>query len=180
MKVKFTSSFYDSLDKLASYSRWYNIAWRTIRYSIPMFFKNIWYFRKELYDFEAWDYRFNLDLFQRSLEATADYIEHKGSEIDESRLKKVAKIRRVIELLEEDKKDTWVEKAEAELGGLHIDWKWEDKEYTPEEKEHNRRIFQRANELETEAWNELWETIKGKKYTTEEEFDGSGIQGWWD
>jgi len=63
---------------------------------------------------------------------------------------------------------------------LHIDWKWEDKEYTPEEKEHNRRIFQRANELETEAWNELWETIKGRKYTTEEEFDGSGIQGWWD
>ena len=64
MKIKFTSSFYDSLNKLVRYNRWYNVAWRTVRYNIPTFFKNIWYFRKELYDFEAWDYRFNLNLFQ--------------------------------------------------------------------------------------------------------------------
>lgn len=180
MKIKFTSSFYDSLNKLVRYNRWYNVAWRTVRYNIPTFFKNIWYFRKELYDFEAWDYRFNLNLFQRSLESTADYIEHRGIEIEESRLKKVAKIRRVIELLEQDKRDTWIDKAEAELGKLHIDWEWSDREYTPEQTSHNLKVFQRADELEVEAWNELWETIKGKKYTTEEEFDGSGIRGWWD
>jgi hypothetical protein len=180
MKIKFTSSFYDSLNKLARYDRWYNVAWRIVRHNIPTFFKNIWYFRKELYDFEAWDYRFNLNLFQRSLEATADYIEHKGIEIDESRLKKVAKIRRVIKLLEDDKAGNWINEAESELGELHIDWEWNDEEYTPEEKEQNRRVFQRADELEAEAWNELWKTIEGTKHTTEEEFDGSGIRGWWD
>jgi hypothetical protein len=180
MKIEFADSFWKSLDKLSRYDRWYNVAWRTVRYNIPMFFKNIWYFRKELYDFEAWDYRFNLNLFQRSLEATADYIEYKGIEIDKSRLKKVAKIRRVIELLEQDKEGIWIEKAEAELGKLHIDWDWSDKPDTPEQTEHNRKVFQRSDELEAEAWDELWETIKGKKYTTEEEFDGSGIRGWWD
>jgi hypothetical protein len=29
-------------------------------------------------------------------------------------------------------------------------------------------------------WKELWEIIKGKKFTTWEKYDGSDLRGWWD
>ena len=182
MKVKFADSFWESLKRLQRRDRWYNVLWRTIRYNIPNFLKNIWYFKKELYDFEGWDYRFNLNLFQRSLEATADYLEHRGIEVDESRMKKVAKIRRVIELLEKDKQDNYLEQAEAELGEMHsIAW-WDGdfREMTEEETAHNKKVLNRLLEIEEETWDELWQIIKGKKFTTYEEYDGSDIRGWWD
>jgi len=106
MKVEFTGSFFESLKTLNRRDRWYNKLWRTIRYNIPNFLKNVWYFRAELYDFEPWDYRFNLNLFQKSLEATVDFLEKHGIEEEESRMKKIAKIRRVIELLKHEKKAT--------------------------------------------------------------------------
>lgn len=182
MKIEFADSFFESLERLSKYDRWYNVLWRVVRYNIPNFFKNIWYFKKELYDFEAWDYRFNLDLFQRSLEATADYLEHSGIEINESRMKKVAKMRRVIELLKKDREGNWVEEAEAELGALQND-EWTTHRYresTPEEKEHNSNVFLRANELEKQDWDELWDIIKGKESTSYEDHDGSNMKSWWD
>lgn len=182
MKVTFADSFWESLDRLSRRDRWYNVLWRTIRYNIPTFLKNIWYFRKELYDFEAWDYRFNLNLFQRSLEATADYLEHKGIEIEESRMKKVAQMRRVLELLENNKGDNYVEKAEAELGEIsYADWfSDERKEITPEERVHSAKVFLRAHELEEQDWNELWDIVKGRDSNTQQDYDGSDIRGWWD
>lgn len=178
MKVEFADSFFESLKRLNRHGTWWYKLWHTISYNIPNFFKNIWYFRKELYDFEAWDYRFNLNLFQRSLEATADYIEHRGYEVDESRLKKVAKMRRVIKLL--DERD-YIDQAEAELGELKNVGGWLDgKEDTLEEREHNSKVFKRAHEIEEQNWNELWDILKGKPYTTEEEYDGSNLRGWWD
>jgi hypothetical protein len=104
MKVEFADSFWESLEKLNRRDRWYNVAWRTIRYNIPNFLKNVWYFRAELYDFESWDYRFNLNLFQKSLESTADYLENYGIEEDASRKKKVAKIRELFNYLKTIKK----------------------------------------------------------------------------
>jgi hypothetical protein len=89
--------------------------------------------------------------------------------------------------------------AESELGEIiHHDWEFEkvtDKpEYytlidkdTPEEKEHNRKVFARAREIEQQEWDELFQILKGQDYTTfdnnkdwNKQFDGSGIKGWWD
>ena len=182
MKVKFADSFWESLETLNRRDRWYNVAWRVVRYYIPNFFKNVWYFRAELYDFEPWDYRFNLDLFQKSLEATADFLEKHGIEEDESRMKKVAKIRRVIELLKNDRAANWMEQAEAKLGEMnHSDWFIEDaKPLTLEEIEHNRKVIKLSQELQQREWKELWRIIKGTRYKTYEEWDGSDIRGWWD
>jgi len=183
MKVQFTGSFFESLKTLNRRDRWYNKLWRTIRYNVPNFLKNIWYFRAELYDFEPWDYRFNLNLFQKSLEATADFLEKHGIEEDESRMKKVAKIRRVIELLKNDKASSWIEKAEAELGEMKNtnDWYSENaREDTPEELAHNRKVIKLSQELQQKEWKELWRIIKGTRYKTYEEWDGSDIRGWWD
>jgi hypothetical protein len=178
MKVEFADSFWESLKTLERRDRWYNVAWRTIRYNIPNFLKNVWYFRAELYDFEPWDYRFNLNLFQKSLESTADYLENYGIEEDESRMKKVAKIRRAIELLKRDKEANWMEQAEAELGEMKNSA--DPREDTPEEFAHNRKVLKRYQEIQQKEWNELWRIIKGTKYKTYEDWDGSDIRGWWD
>jgi hypothetical protein len=76
---------------------------------------------------------------------------------------------------------------------------WDDREDTDEERIHNKKVFERAREIEDSEWNELWSIIQGqnvKEYSeiynskTDEEkkegdvwnnwFDGSGIKGWWD
>lgn len=182
MKVEFTDSFWESLERLNRRDRWYNRLWRSIRYNIPNFFKNVWYFRAELYDFEPWDYRFNLNLFQKSLENTVEYLDKHGIEESESRAKKVAKMRRAIELLENNKKGDYIDRAEQELGELHTrDWFSDNvEELTKEEFEHNRKVYDRSCKIEEQEWKELWRIIKGKKFTTYEDWDGSDIRGWWD
>jgi nitric oxide synthase oxygenase domain/subunit len=60
-----------------------------------------------------------------SFEHMADNLEKKGLEIDESRLKKVAAMRRTIELISNYNKDLYIEMAEAELGELVLhDWEF--------------------------------------------------------
>lgn len=56
-----------------------------------------------------------------------------------------------------------------------------------EQKQFNRKFFKRVTELEEEEWVELWTIIKGQDYSTfdkekefDDQFDGSGIRGWWD
>lgn len=182
MKVKFADSFFESLERLSRRDRWYNVLWRTVRYNIPNFLKNVWYFRAELYDFEPWDYRFNLNLFQKSLESTVDYLEKNGIEETVSLNKKTAKIRRAIELLENNKNDYYIHRAEQELGEIHTrDWFSEDaKDLTEAEFDHNKKVYDRSAKIEEQEWKELWQIIKGKKYKTYEEWDGSDLRSWWD
>ncbi len=63
------------------------------------FLKNIWVFRKSLWKFRWWDYHFTLDMMKTSLKIMSDTLETKGIEVDGSRLKKVAKMRRAIEIM---------------------------------------------------------------------------------
>jgi hypothetical protein len=101
--------------------------------------------------------------------------------------------------------------AESELGEVvHHPWEFEDVEDnprcsrlvdndTPEEKEHNRKVYNRSYEIEGQEWEELFKLLKGqnheeyrKLYDAQSEkdvkndnlwdewFDGSGIKGWWD
>ncbi len=156
---------------------------------------------KELYAFRSWDYSFNLDLFRRSLEKTVDTIENHGHEIDESRLKKVEKMKRSIQLIKNLRSDSYVSLAELEFGKIkNSDWLWTDKEDTEEERVHNKKIFTRAREIEESEWKELWSIIQGqdiKDYSSKNQkikdsephddadsyndwFDGSGLRGWWD
>ena len=65
--------------------------------------------------------------------------------------------------------------------------------------EHNRKVYNRANELEEQEFEEIWVILKGQnkddfkeiyKDLSDEEkmkydhwenwFDGSGIKNWWD
>ena len=51
---------------------------------------------------------------------------------------------------------------------------------TPEEKKHSRKVFKTARKLEEKEWKELWTIIKGNKFTSWEEFDGTDLRNWWD
>jgi hypothetical protein len=97
-------------------------------------------------------------------------------------------MRRALELLKYKLDDNYVERAENELGSLSK-WDWEvdddgvlvDRD-TPEQKKHNRKVFKRAHEIEEKEWKELWDIIKGTKFSKryDKEYDGTDMRAWWD
>jgi hypothetical protein len=201
MKVTFADSFWESLKTLSRQQTWWYKTYELFRYKIPQFCKNLWYFRKELWEFRSFDYSYNLKLFAKSLEQTADTLEH-GIEEDETRLKKVSKIRRAVELIHFHCDESYLQKAEEELGKMYLsDWLSEEPEteLTEEQRAHNKKVSLRSMELEKELWNELFFILKGQDYREfeilqklrsvkerdnydhyREWFDGSGLKGWWD
>ena len=166
-----------------------------------MFFENLWFFRKQLWEFRSWDYSFNLEMFARSLEKTSNTLEFHGNEVDVTRLKKVQKINRVIEIIKNIRESNYLSKAELELGEIILrnDWMFTDEEQNPEIIAHNKKIYDRADILQELEWNELFDILKGQNFdeyrtlmdglSPEEKnkmnvwndwYDGSGIRNWWD
>ena len=207
MKVQFKDTFFESVERLVWYDTKLWKAWEFITRGIPTFFGNIWRFRKELYSHQWWDYRYTLEMLHRSLTIMVNKLEKDGIEEDGSRGKKVAKIRRAIQLLDNRLNDNYVEQAEKELGELHLrDWEFEPNDNgtftlkdteTKEEREHNSKVFRLAQSIDDREWRELWNIFKGqsmldykkyKKTLTKEQqatawdewFNGSDMRGWWD
>jgi hypothetical protein len=192
MRVEVKDSFFESIEKLVWYDTNLWKVWAAIRYDIPLFFKNVWRFRKELYTHQWWDYRYTLEMMYRSLSIMVVKLEKDGIEEDVSRGKKVAKIKRALKLLKHKLDDDYIERAELELGELSnrpLDFEpVEGKEGlyrmvdndTPAEKKHATNVYKRARVIEDTEWKELWDIFKGKKFTTSEKFDGSDLRGWWD
>ena len=191
-------SFYESLETLSRHDAWWYKIYQTIRYDIPRFFKTIWLFRKELYTYYVWDSAYPMNMLKRGLVLLADNIEEFGREVDESRLKKVAKMRRAIELLELHISGDFIQMAEKELGyecnTEHMFGDGEPKEI----EEANRKLFDLSRKIEVETWDELFKVLKGQDIkefdaiknknkefeeqegSYEEWYDGSGLKGWWD
>jgi hypothetical protein len=173
--------------------------WDTFRYDIPRFIKNIWSFRKGLWQYRSYDPHGIYVMNNIGLTNIADYIEKYGYEVDESRLKRVAKMRRAAELYRNFMEGNFIEQAEAELGELIIyPFEFEPSTDYPDsfvlkdkendvEKAHNRAIFERSRVIEEEQWNELSDILRGQDYSKfdkdkefYDQFDGSGLRGWWD
>jgi hypothetical protein len=207
MKVEFKDSFFESIEKLVWYDTKLWKVWEFIRRGIPTFFGNIWRFRKELYSHQWWDYRYTLEMLHRSLTIMVDKLENDGIEEDVSRGKKVAKIKRAIQLLNNRLNDNYIDQAEKELGELYSNpWEFEpteDGNYrlidndTKNEKAHNVRVFKLASTIDDREWRELWNIFKGQsildykkhlktipKEEQEDEwnkwYNGSDMRGWWD
>jgi len=199
MKVGFADSFGDSLKTLIRHQTWWYKTYELFRYDLPRFFKNVWTFRKALWSHYWFDHHGTLKFLEIGLTNTSDTIEKYGNEVDGPRLKKVAAMRRAIELIKNYNQDNYIEMSEKELGEIvHHDWEFEPVEDKPgysrlvdkdtdEEKIHNRKVFDRAREIERQEWDELFTILKGQDYTKfdkdvdwDEQFDGSGIKGWWD
>jgi hypothetical protein len=199
MEIKFADSFGDSLKTLIRHNTWWYKTYELFRYDLPRFFKNIWTFRKALWNHYWFDHHGTLKFLEIGLTNISDTVEKYGHEVDESRLKKVDAMRRAIELIKNYNEDNYIDMAEKELGELMLhDWEFEDVPDKPgfsqlvdndtdEERVHNRKVFDRAREIEKQEWDELFVILKGQDYTKfdkdidwYEQFDGSGIKGWWD
>jgi len=199
MEIKFADSFGDSIKRLIRNNTWWYKTYELFRYDLPRFFKNVWTFRKALWNHYWFDHHGTLMFLETGLTHISDTVEKYGNEIDESRLKKVDAMRRAIELIKNYNEDNYIDMAEKELGELVLhDWEFEpvpDKpgysqlvdNDTDEERVHNRKVFDRAREIEKQEWDELFVILKGQDYTKfdkdidwDKQFDGSGIKGWWD
>lgn len=199
MDIKFADTFTKSLKTLIWHESRVYKTWAFFRYDIARFIKNVWRFRKPLANHYWWDHHGMLMFMEKAITHMADNVEEHGMEIDETRLKKVAAMRRAVQLIQNYNQDLYIEMAEAELGEIiHHPWEFEPVEGkedlfqlvdhdTPEEKAHNRKVYDRARELEVSEWNELMSILKGQDYTKfkkkidwNKQFDGSGIQSWWD
>jgi hypothetical protein len=174
MKIGFADTFTKSIKKMIRQQTWWYKTYEFFRYDISRFIRNVWRFRKGLSRHYWWDHHGMLMFMEAALTDMSDRLEKDGSEIDISRLKKVEKMRRAIQLIKNYNQDLYIEMAEKELGKLNLyDWEFEtvpdspdlkrlvDKE-TEEEKVHNRKVFNRAREIGESEWNELWQIFKGQ------------------
>lgn len=210
METRVTGRFIESLSNLANRQRWFWKSWDFLRYDLPAFFKNVWVFRKALTKYRWYGYNGVLMFMSTSFEDMAKNIDVKGIEVDSSRKKKVAKMLETQYILERFINDDFIELAEKELGPLpNRDLEFvpcEDKpgfyemldNDTPEEKEQREKIYNRTRELEEQMWDQLWVTLKGQDFSKfknppesmtdqeeqykhwDDQFDGSGLRGWWD
>ena len=211
MEIKFADSFSKSLKRLMWHeSRVYKF-YDFFRRDIGRFVKNVWRFRKALANHYWWDHHGTLMFLETGLTHMSDNLAVRGNEVDGPRMKKVAAMRRAVKLIKNYNESTYIEMAEAELGPIyHHDWEFEevpdkpcfsrlvDKD-SPEEKKHNRKVFNRSRQIEEQEWKELWNILKGQnhaeykkivKRATEEEknsrdlwnewYNGTGLNGWWD
>jgi hypothetical protein len=194
MNVEFKDTFFESVEKLVWYDTKLWKVWEFIRRGLPNFFKNIWKFRKELYNHQWWDYHFTLEMLYRSLTIMVNKLELEGIEEDDSRMKKVGKIYRALELIKHKLDDDYVSRAEMELGEIsYRPIRFEPVEGndglysmvdddTSEEKKHTAKVFKRAKKIEEVEWKELWEIFKGTKFSKKFgwAYDGSDMRHWWD
>jgi hypothetical protein len=199
MEIKFADSFGKSIKTLIRHNTWWYKTYDLFRSDIPRFIRNIWKFRKGLWNHYWFDHHGTMMMMEIGLTDIANTTEKYGNEVDESRLKKIEKMRRAIQLIQNYNKDSYIEMAENELGKLILrDWEFEDvpdkpgfsqliDNETENEKEHNGKVFDRAREIEKMEWEELWIIIQGQDYTKfdkdidwYEQFDGTGLRGWWD
>lgn len=202
MKVTFADTFDESLKTLIRHQTWWYKTYSLFRYDLPRFFKNIWRFRKPLWNHYWWDHHSLLEFNRIGFQEMADKIEMNGLEIEISRLKKVKAMRRAAELIRNYNEDLYTEMAEGELGEIiRHPWEFEDvpdkpgysqlkERETEDEKKHNRKIYDRAGEIRESEWDELWSLLKGQNYSEykkiydslseEEKKDGDHYYKWFD
>lgn len=136
------------------------------------FIKNIWNFRKELWKFREFDYCYNIELFSKSIQLTANFIEKHGLEVDETRLPKVKQMRRFVQLVEDY--ENAIELAEKELGyGYSGKLLSKDKSY--EDVERDSTVTNKALEIEERILKEIQDILFNDKFE-----DGKNILSWWD
>lgn len=187
MEIKFADSFFKSLKKIEIRSRWYWNIIDFLRYDLPQGIKNLIFFFPEIWRFRSWDYSYQLSILKKSLERLSNTLEFHGNEVEESRMKKVEKIKRAISILDNQANDNYMSLAEEKMGyKVNTDYDIFSNNEPEEIKEANRKIFDLSNSMEQSEWEELWDIIKGERidfnldYPDQNLGDGSDMRGWWD
>jgi hypothetical protein len=174
MDVVLTDTFAKSLKRLRNRQRWFWKAWDCLRYDVPRFLKNLKTYSKDLWNTYPWDTHGALRLLRTNIRITADTIEKYGHEVDESRLKKIEKMRRAVDILNYHIEDDFIDLAEEQLGKTvsdwvdfakddkHPDWVKLVSKATEQEEKDNSAIYALARKLENDTWKELFEILHGQ------------------
>jgi len=169
------------------------------RYDLPRFFRNLWVFRKDLWNYNNYNGAHSiLPLVKTSLDDIAKYIDKYSFEETVSKNKKVEKMKRLSYLLDIFLKDDYMGLAEKELGPIintEIVWEPSGDGMTyrmidtglPEEKSHNLKVMRRSKEIAQDHWEEIIAIIKGPDYKAifdnsddfDSQYDGSDMRAWW-
>jgi len=119
MKVNMAPTFFDSVERMINRQKWYWKTWDFLRYDMPRFFRNLWLFRKDLYNYRWYGGQHAvLPFMKTTLLDMASKIDERGMEVEKSKDKKVAKMYRAAFLMERFIEDDFIEIAEKELGDL--------------------------------------------------------------
>ena len=148
-----------------------NDIYHNLIYGVPNFFRNLFYFRKVLWDFHNYDYVFNLMMLKRSLESSLTYYDSVNYNGDISSHKKMCdKIKRSIELINNIIENNYLERVKTDSN------------------KGTDSLYNDADKLEKNEWNELFSILKGQDdqfeiadiiHITEKPYDGSGMRTWW-
>ena len=138
--------------------------------------RNLIKFHKVIWNWRPWDFVYVFPLIQKSLELYLKY--GKSYEIDETRIPKEERIKKVIQYLGKLDEADLLEQAEEELGKeiIHKPFKFvpmpHDTELfelildmTPEEEAHNKEIYDYGDALYQKYWNEVFDIMKKEGQT---------------
>jgi hypothetical protein len=152
---------------------YWKMLWNNIR-RIPQCLYNFWRFRKEVYNFQPWDYRYNIELFRASLSQTADYIEKNKRYTEWER--DVNDIRMFLECTNDKNFYDVCKEYDEYLSNL-------DYKFIPFDEKSSELIFinnskiseeraeqltKRANMWEQARWNRAWNLVRDR------------MTSWWD
>ena len=163
-----------------------------IRFGVPTGIKNLIRFFPVIWNHRPYDYIYVFILLKESLYELKENIKN-GYEIKETRDKKVIKIERCIEILNNIIEDNYMQIAEIELGykvKLNV-WDLEDDdESTCKE---NLKIYELSEKIKEKEFKELLTILEGQKHSHflmfssksdslnkwEKWYNGDGIFHWW-
>ena len=97
------------------------------------FVLNLWTFRKVLWKWRWWDYRYNLNLFAQGLRLQHKGMSENSMEIWETRKKKLEKMEEAIDIIDRMDSDWHIEEAQRQLGKKLIYRDWDFEEVDPSE-----------------------------------------------
>lgn len=175
--------------------------WLLLSRQLPRFFRNIWLFRRSLWNYTWYNGSSSvLPFLKTSVDHMIKNLEIHGHEVIESRSKKIEKMKRLSYLLDVLLNHDYIELAERELGPLPKTKYWfvptaENPGYfemkndrSEVEEELTIKIYDRAREIEAEHWAEICRIIQGPDYKAlfgddfnwDRDYDGTDLRAWWD
>ena len=176
MNVVAVDSFFKSLSKMFSFRhRFFEMPWYDLKHGL----RNLWTFRKVVWQQRDWDYYdiLRMQQFQlKRLKATLIT----GNEVDETRLPKIENMTRCIELIQnmfddEDMENTYMERVGYDIEKVKHDFvPVEGKDYfkfvtdSPYTDDETTKFYKDAEKLEKAESKELYEIIN------------EGSRSWWD
>lgn len=169
MEIEFEDTFFDSLKRMSNSHKIHH--WRfyvSKYYDLRSFLKSFFTYSYKSTMIKDWQFSTIFPLMKKHLEKLCYLLEHYGIEVDESRLPKIVLIKRTIELLNHYIESDYQFQAEQLLNRKISNWSIFDDTRTNEQKKLDSEIYDMANKIEQDQWDELWETIR------------SNGKGWWD